>query len=169
MFWFCFSLKVVRLVLLMLVLIGLLFRASLHYCEIKNKAHEIFLGHLMMILIMKFLKKGRLSPLLKVWQNNFQILPSFSVRPIYLKPLKLPNVWRPRNFEHTVKPTADTCGHWRKHPPRKSFRHTETPRPFSQEVNFPNSVLPWPISRKSIPVMWFASWKRHYMNPKSDY
>ena len=57
----------VHLVFLILIVIGLLFHTSLHQCEIKNKdTQEIFLENLMMILIMKFLKKDRLSPSLKV-------------------------------------------------------------------------------------------------------
>ena len=123
---------------------------------------EIFLEHLMMKLIMKFLKKTLSFPLTESLIKWLEIVPSFSTRPIHLKSLKLPNLWRPRNFKHTVIHTADTCGPRRKNQLCQSVRHTKTSRPFSQEVNFANSALFWTISRKSIPLIWFAWWKRHY-------
>ena len=56
-------------------------------------------------------------------------------------------------IEHTIIPTADTCDPRRKYQPRQSVRHTETPRSFSQEVNFANSALSWTIWSKSISLI----------------
>ena len=109
---------------------GLLFHASLHYLWNKKRhTGDIFRtfnddsNH-------EISEKRSSFSLTESLIKQLEILPSFSTFPIDLKPLKLPNVWTPRNFEHTVKPTADTCGPEENiHGTRVST--TQTSRPFS--------------------------------------